>query len=93
LRISPEVVQHGFIGLKARVAKSSNPSCLGVTGTIIDETRNTFVMMCRSGRKTVAKSHSVFRFSLPDTTVVEVEGTALLGRPEERLKRRVRRIW
>ena len=93
MKITPEIVQHEFMDLKVKVAKSSNPSCVGARGTIVDETRNTFVMMCRSGRITIAKNHSVFRFTLPDATVMEIEGAALLGRPEERLKRRARRVW
>lgn len=93
MRITPEIVQHLFIGLKAKVARSSNPSCVGTHGTIVDETRNTFVMMSSRGRITVAKNHSVFHVTLPDATVVEIEGVALVGRPEERLKRRPRRVW
>jgi ribonuclease P protein subunit POP4 len=93
LRVTPEVVQHEFIGLEAKVADSSNSDCVGIRGTIIDETRNTFVIMQNRKRKTVIKNQSVFHFNLPDSTIVEIEGTVLVGKPEERLKRRIRRIW
>jgi len=93
LKVTPEVVQHEFIGLEAKVAGSSNPDCVGIRGTIINETRNTFVIMQNRKRKTVIKNQSVFHFNLPDTTIVEIEGTVLVGKPEERLKRRIRRLW
>jgi ribonuclease P protein subunit POP4 len=81
------------MGLEAKVAKSSNPSCIGIRGTVIDETRNTFVVMDKGVRKTIAKHESVFHITLPDATVVEIDGTALIGKPEERTKRRIRRLW
>jgi ribonuclease P protein subunit POP4 len=93
LKVTPEVVQHEFIGLDAKVAKSSNPSCVGIKGTVINETRNTFVIMQNKKRKTIIKDQSVFHFILPDATIVEIEGTMLMGKPEERLKRRIRRLW
>ncbi|MGB9134644.1 MAG: ribonuclease P protein component 1 [Candidatus Bathyarchaeia archaeon] len=93
MKITPEIVQQEFIGLMAKVARSSNPVCVGIKGTIINETRNTFVIMQNKKRKTIAKNQSVFRFTLPDATIVEIEGTVLLGKPEDRLKRRIRRLW
>ncbi|HUV98113.1 MAG TPA: ribonuclease P protein subunit, partial [Candidatus Paceibacterota bacterium] len=43
MKATPEVVQHEFIGLETKIARSSNPSCVGIKGTVINETRNTFV--------------------------------------------------
>jgi ribonuclease P protein subunit POP4 len=95
LKVTPEVVQHEFIGLETEVSRSSNPSCVGIKGTVINETRNTFVIMQKQKkkRKTIIKDQSVFHFTLPDATIVEIEGTMLVGKPEERLKRRIRRLW
>ena len=93
MKATPEVVQHEFIGLEIKVARSSNPSCVGIKGTVINETRNTFVIMQNKKRKTIVKDQSVFHFALPDATIVEIEGTMLVGKPEERLKRRIRRRW
>jgi ribonuclease P protein subunit POP4 len=39
------------------------------------------------------KDSSVFHFKFPDGTVVEIDGKLLVGRPEDRLKKRVRRLW
>jgi len=93
LKLTPKVVQHEFIGLETTVARSSNPSCVGIKGTVINETRNTFVIMQNKERKIIVKDQSVFHFTLPDATIVEIEGTMLVGKPWERLKRRIRRLW
>jgi len=93
LKVTPKVVQHEFIGLETTVARSSNPSCVGIKGTVINETRNTFVIMQSKKRKTIVKDQSVFHFTLPDATIVEIEGTMLVGKPWEWLKRRIRRLW
>lgn len=93
MRITPAIIQHEFIGLEAKVAKSSNPSYVGISGAVIDETRNTFVISQDSKRKTVVKDLAVFHFTLPDATIVEIDGKLLVARPEERLKKRIRRLW
>ena len=93
MKVTPDVVQHEFIGLETKVARSANPSCVGIKGTVINETRNTFVIKQNSRRRIIIKDQSVFHFTLPDATIVEIEGTMLVGRPEERLKRRIRRLW
>lgn len=93
MKVTPAIIQHEFIGLKAKIAKSSNPSHIGIAGTIVNETRNTFVILQDNKRKTIAKSQAVFHFTLPDSTIVEIDGQILVGRPEARLKKRIRRIW
>jgi len=93
VKVTPEIVQHEFIGLKAKVVKSANPDCIGITGTIVNETRNTFLISQDSKKKTIVKDQAVFHFTFPDATIVEINGRILVGRPEERLKKRIRRLW
>jgi len=87
------VVQGEFIGLNAEVVKSSNPSYVGVSGRVVDETRNTLVIRHRNEDKVIIKEAAVFQFTLPDGTVVEIEGNVILGRPEDRVKKRPKRRW
>ncbi len=87
------LVQMEFIGLKAKVVRSSTPDCVGVSGKITDETRNTLVIRHNNEDKTVAKETAVFQFTLRDGSVIEVDGVAILGRPEDRVKRRTKRQW
>jgi ribonuclease P protein subunit POP4 len=93
MKITSSIVQDEFIGLESMVVKSSNPYLVGIMGTVVDETRNTFTMLQNGDKKVVAKDTSVFSFILPDETIVEVDGKTIMGRPEDRIKKRLRRLW
>jgi ribonuclease P protein subunit POP4 len=93
MNVTPSIVQHEFIGLETTVINNSNPCVVGITGKVVDETRNTFTILQDNIEKVVAKETSVFDFVLTDGTVVEIEGKILTGRPESRLKKRPRRLW
>ncbi|HOB17846.1 MAG TPA: ribonuclease P protein component 1 [Candidatus Methanoculleus thermohydrogenotrophicum] len=89
--ISPRnILRHELIGLDVLVARASNPGHVGVAGRIIDETRNTLVIWTERGEKRIPKRFSVFRFRLPDGTVVDVDGSSLEARPERRITMRIR---
>ncbi len=93
MKVTPAILQQEFIGLNAKVVKSSNPNCVGIEGKVINETQNTFVITHKSKNKTIVKETSFFHFTLSDGTVVEINGKALVGRPEDRIKKRLRRRW
>ncbi|MGC9345556.1 MAG: ribonuclease P protein component 1 [Candidatus Bathyarchaeales archaeon] len=93
MRVTPDIIRYEFIGTEAKVAKSRHSGYVGISGKIIDETRNTFVILHEGERKRVIKDSAVFRFKFSDGTVVEIEGKLLVGRPEDRLKKRIRRLW
>ena len=93
MTVSPSVVQYEFIGLETTVVKSSNPDVVGLSGKVVDETRNTLTILQDNTEKVIVKGTSVFEFVLPDKTVVEIDGKVVLGRPEDRLKRRPKRLW
>lgn len=90
MKITPRnFLNHELIGLEAEVVDSLNVNLVGIKGLILDETKNTFLIGQPGGRKwRVLKHVAVFRIALPDGTKVRVEGRVLVGRPEERLKRR-----
>lgn len=93
MKITPSIIQNEFIGLKVKVAYSQNKDLIGISGTVINETRKTFVIQKGKNRKTIIKNIATLHFTLPDATVVQIEGRTLLGRPEERLKKQIRRLW
>jgi len=93
MRVTPAFVQSEFIGLNAKVVKSTNPNYVGISGKVIDETRNTLVIRHENEEKVVVKNVAVFHFTMPDGTIVEVDGNIILGRPEDRVKKRLRRRW
>ena len=87
------VTQSELIGLKAKVRKSTNPSNIGISGKSTDETRNTITISHENDDKIIAKETAVFQLTLQDGAVVEVEGNAILGRPEDRVKEKSKRRW
>mgnify|MGYP006267454339 CR=1 FL=1 len=93
MKVTTAFVQGELIGLNAKVVKNANPSCMGITGRVIDETRNTLIIRHENEDAVVVKNLSVFQFVTIEGTVVEVEGHTLTGRPEDRVKKRLRRRW
>ncbi|MCW4015211.1 MAG: ribonuclease P protein component 1 [Candidatus Bathyarchaeota archaeon] len=93
MSVTPSIVQYEFIGLDAKVVKSSNPSVVGIAGKVDDETRNSLVILHDGEKKVIIKDTAVFEFVMPNGTVVELDGKVLIGRAEDRLKKRPRRLW
>ncbi len=88
-RNAENLVMHELIGLVVRVSKSSDPGKKGISGTVIDETRNTLAVETRNKgeRRVLPKAECTFRFTLPGGDAVEVEGKAIIARPEDRTKK------
>jgi ribonuclease P protein subunit POP4 len=93
MKVTPELIRYEFIGTEAKVSKSKHSDYVGFSGKIIDETRNTFTILKEGKRRTVLKNSSVFHFKFSDGTIVEIDGKILVGRPEDRLKKHIRRLW
>jgi len=93
MKVTPSIVQQEFIGLNAEVVKSSNPHYIGISGKVVDETRNVLVLLHQNEKKSIIKNVTVFDFTMPDGTVVEIDGKVIVGRPEDRIKKRLRRLW
>jgi len=94
MKVTPALLRHEFIGLEAKVVRSTHSGYIGISGKIIDETKKTLIIHGKDGKKRVVpKEAAVFHFKLQDGTVVEVDGKVIVGRPEERLKRKIRRLW
>lgn len=91
--VNASIVQDEFIGLRVTVVKGLNPEIVGITGEVVDESRNTFTIMKDASEKIIVKDTAVFHFVLPDGTIVEVDGKVLVGRPQDRVKKRPRRLW
>jgi len=93
MKITPAIVQHELIGLNVKIVKSTNRNYIGAAGKVIDETRNTLIIRHANTEKTIIKNVAVFHFTMPDGTIVEINGNTILGRSEDRLKRRPKRRW
>ncbi len=91
--ISPRnILRHELIGLEAGVVRSRNPSHRAVEGFIVDESMKTLVIEQDGESKRVPKRDATFIIKLP-SGLVEVEGAAMYGRPEDRVKKKIKRRW
>lgn len=93
MKVTPDIIRGEFIGTQAKVSKSTHSGYVGLAGKVVDETRNTFTILHEGKKKKIIKDSAIFHFKFSDGTVVEIDGKLLLGRPEDRLKKRVKRLW
>ena len=93
MKVTPDIIRYEFIGTQALVAQSPHPDYVGLRGRVIGETRNTFTLLDQGQAKQIVKEFSVFNFTFNDGTVVDVDGKLLVGRPEDRLKKSIKRLW
>ena len=94
MRYSPKnIVYHELIGLKVKVLHSNTESYLGIEGTVVDETKNLIILETSRGEKKILKRGIVLLIELPNGKIVKVRGDRLVGRPEDRLKRILKKRW
>ena len=93
MKITPNIIKHEFIGTYGSISKSSHSGYLGLNGKVVDETKNTISFMYKNKIKKIIKNSSTFRFKFQDGTIAEIEGHLLVGRPEDRLKKKIKRLW
>lgn len=80
------ILQHELIGLEAEVADSTNKGLVGTKGKVMMETKNTITI----GTRTVPKKGTQLLFRLGGQTV-RVNGDRLVARPEERIKKKMKK--
>ncbi len=82
------LVRHELISLPVKVAKSADTTQKNLRGIVIDETYNTLKIETRKGEKTIPKKNTVFIFTLPNAVKVQVDGSLLVSRSEDRIKKK-----
>lgn len=80
------IVINELIGLKTKVVKSLDKEQQGITGTVIDETKNTLVVETIEGKKSIIKRISTFIFYSGRNSFT-VKGEEINFRPHERIER------
>ena len=81
------IIKTSIIGVGIRVSSARNPSLVGLSGTIVDETKHTLLVETSRGVKRLLKDAVVLE--LPKERI-RIKGSLLVGRPEERIKRKSR---
>ncbi|MFH1327415.1 MAG: ribonuclease P protein subunit [Candidatus Bathyarchaeota archaeon] len=87
------VSRHELVGTSVKIIKSPCKSYLSVAGRIIDETKNMFIILQKGKPKEIPKMNAVFRFNLPNGSIVDVDGSQVEGRLENRIKKTMQRKW
>ena len=91
--LAPEnLARQELIGLSVMVEDSTNPCLKGLSGKVVDETRNTFLLETERGIKRIPKSNTSLIFTLPDGRRVKAAGSILISQPENRINKRMQRM-
>jgi ribonuclease P protein subunit POP4 len=93
VKVTPDIMRYEFIGTEGKIAKSPHADYIGIHGKVINETKNTFTFMHEGKARNIIKDLAVFNFKFSDGTIVQIDGKILTGRPEDRLKKIVKRLW
>ena len=80
---SQNVLRHELIGLDVLVSGAANPEQRGLSGCIIDETRNLIMIETPRGVKSIPKMHSTFQVVLSSRERVEIDGSGCATAPFE----------
>ena len=75
-----------FIGLDVQVKDSTCPEHMSISGTVVDETKNTLVIASGGKERTVPKQGCEFQFTY-EGMMYDVLGKDIRHRPEDRIKR------
>jgi len=93
VKITPNILKQEFIGTQSTISLSNHADLIGLTGKIINETKNTFTILYKNKSKKIIKNSVTFKFKFQDGVIAEIDGNLLVGRPEDRLKKKIKRLW
>ena len=81
---SENISIHEIIGLKTVISASSNNQIIGLTGTIVDETKSMFTVDTKNGFKIIPKKPNTWKF-FSDNNEFILSGSLLEKRSYDRL--------
>lgn len=85
------IFRHELTGLDVKVVQAQNRYLTGISGTVVEETKNMVLLQAGSKVTKVAKKGVVFRFTLPSGISVDMVGSVLVMAPEKRINMRLKR--
>jgi ribonuclease P protein subunit POP4 len=80
------LLRHELVGLEVKAKAGSKT----IEGVVDEETEKTLRIKTPKGVETVVKDSGALEFRLPGGAVVAVEGRLLMGRPQDRVKKKHR---
>jgi ribonuclease P protein subunit POP4 len=75
-----------LIGLNVTIRECKDPSWIGQSGIILDETKNTFLIKIKDQKKKIAKETAIFEFEYGGKKIT-LDGSKIAFRPEDRIKK------
>lgn len=81
-----KIARDELIGLKVTIKECTDPKLEDVTGTILDETKNMFLINVDKKHIKIAKKIAKFQFEV-DGKKIMIDGSKILYRPEDRIKK------
>ncbi|MBI5133590.1 MAG: ribonuclease P protein subunit [Thaumarchaeota archaeon] len=84
---SQNVIAHELIGIDAKIVESRDPTLEKVSGKIVYETKNMLMLNVNNKMKMIPKKVVKLALELPDNSECLVNGSDLVGRPEDRIQR------
>ncbi len=89
MRTPKNIIRHELIGIDAEIVNSTNKDIVGIKGRIVDETQKTLTIETHKGLKKIQKEIVRLRLSFDGYKVI-VDGKSLYGRPEDRIKKKIK---
>ena len=77
-----------FLSRNIHITESNDPTLIGISGQVIDETRRTIVVQTSNGMKVLAKDVISFTLDLENKVIA---GFTVTQRPEDRINRKYKR--
>ncbi|BCS90638.1 MAG: ribonuclease P protein component 1 [Candidatus Micrarchaeota archaeon] len=84
-----QILAEEFNGAKVKIIDSSDTKEIGISGIIVMETKNTFVIDTDKGRKIVKKKGNIFMLYKNNKYYI-ILGHLILLRPKERVEKFVK---
>ena len=81
-----QMINLPWLSRKLEVTDSTDPTLIGISGVVTDETKRTIVI--RAGNKEITMAKDTIRFTIEEE---EINGPMVGQRPEERIGKRYRR--
>jgi len=81
-----EIVKDELIGRNVKIKECTDSTFVNISGIIIDETKNTFLIEIEDKQKRIAKNTAIFEFEYKGKKI-NIKGSRLIYRPEDRTKK------
>ncbi|HEY4699093.1 MAG TPA: ribonuclease P protein component 1 [Nitrososphaerales archaeon] len=82
---SQNIIYHEIIGLNVFVLESTDNTLVGVSGEVVDETKNTLKIRTTNGIKTISKTIVKLNVEIPNGEKTIIKGNEIALRPENRI--------